>query len=224
MESCVNHPIETKLSDKGSNLYIFFGGIAAGIAMPPFEFYKAAEILDEHKIFIRDFKQNWYQTGLPSITKDAHSTALLISKKIEDIKPNKVYFVGNSMGGYAAILFAHLIGKGEVIAFAPQTFISPKLRLKHNDYRWLKQIFNTYLKCLFKPKVFDLKALTNARESNVKVSIFVSKSDALDFIHAEHLNGTKGVVIHTFDSGGHGVVKLLRDDGKLPEIMLGKYT
>jgi hypothetical protein len=38
----MNNAIEVKLSDKGTNLYIFFGGIQADIAMLPFEFYNAS--------------------------------------------------------------------------------------------------------------------------------------------------------------------------------------
>ncbi|MHB8789329.1 MAG: alpha/beta hydrolase family protein [Desulfobulbaceae bacterium] len=142
----MNFPIETEISENGNNLYIFFGGIASGIAMPPFEFYNASKIIDDHKIFIRDFSQCWYQDGLPSIGYDVYSTAKFIENQIENIKPKKVYFVGNSMGGYAAILFSNLIDMGEVIAFAPQTFISPFLRMKHRDIRWPMQILNVYRK------------------------------------------------------------------------------
>ncbi len=101
----MNDPIEMELSDNGNNLYRYFGGIAAGIAIPVFEFYSASKIIDEHKLFIRDFAQCWYQDGLPSISKDVYSTARYLKKQIEKINPDKTYFVGNSMGGYAAILF-----------------------------------------------------------------------------------------------------------------------
>ena len=71
----MNKPITIQMSNNGKNLYIFFGGIAAGIAMPVFEFYNASKIIDDHKVFLRDFSQCWYQGGLPSISKDIYSTA-----------------------------------------------------------------------------------------------------------------------------------------------------
>lgn len=131
----MNEPIEIELSKKGDNLYLFFGGILASIGMPPFEFYNSSKIIDQHKIFVRDFSQSWYQNGLPSVSHDIRSTARYLKAQIEVINPEKIYFVGNSMGGYAAILFSNLIDLGEVIAFAPQTFISPHLRMKHKDGR-----------------------------------------------------------------------------------------
>jgi esterase/lipase len=42
------------------------------------------------------------------------------------IKINKydnICFIGNSMGGYAAILFGTLLNIDNIISFAPQTFI-----------------------------------------------------------------------------------------------------
>ena len=42
------------------------------------------------------------------ISKDIYSTAQHIRNQIEDINPDKVFFVGNSMGGYAAILCENL--------------------------------------------------------------------------------------------------------------------
>jgi hypothetical protein len=224
MSKSNDKPIEIELSTKGSNLYIFFGGIAAGIAIPPFEFYNSSKIIDENKIFIRDFSQCWYQNGLPGISRDIDSTTQYLDYKIKEIKPEKTFFVGNSMGGYAAILFASLSGKGEAIAFAPQTFISPILRLKHKDFRWKKEIYTTYRKSLLKRKVWDLKPVLLRLDGSQKVSIFVSKEDRLDHIHASHVKNISGVHVYEFKSGGHGIVKLLRDEGKLPAIMSGTYA
>jgi len=217
-------PIEFDLSTNRKKLYIFFGGIKARIAMPPFEFYKSSKIINESKIFIRDFYQCWYHAGLPGISHDIHSTSKYIEKQIKSINPEKVFFVGNSMGGYAAILFATLIGKGEVIAFSPQTFISPLLRLVHADFRWKKRILYTYKRSLFKTKAWDIKPLVKGHSRNLKISIFVSKDSRIDYIHASHLRSIPNIEIFEFSSGGHGVVKLLRDEGKLPDIMLGNYT
>jgi len=218
-----NEPVEIELSTNGTNLYIFFGGIAAGIAMPPFEFYNSSKIINENKIFIRDLAQCWYQDGLPGISNDIHSTAKYIQRQIESLKPKKIFFVGNSMGGYAAMLFANLIGEGEVVAFAPQTFISPFLRLIHRDSRWRKQILATYRKSIFKRKAWNLKPLLLRRMGSQKISVFVSKNNRLDYIHALHIKNVSGVNVYEFEGGGHGVVKLLRDEGKLPAIMSGKY-
>lgn len=220
----MNKPIELELSPTGNHLYIFYGGIAAGIAIPPFEFYSSSEILDENKIFIRDFNQSWYQNGLPGISKDIDSTATHIKHLIEEINPNRVFFVGNSMGGYAAIMFSELLGIGDVIAFSPQTFISPFLRLYHRDTRWKRKIRMTYIKSLLKPKIWDLKPLLLRANRDRNISILVSKEDSLDLIHAGHINNIPGVRVYELDGGGHNIVKMLRDEGRLAEIMAGQFS
>lgn len=224
MNNLVRQPVEREISATGSRLYIFFGGIAAQIAMPPFEFYNSSKILDENKIFIRDFAQCWYQDGLPGIGRDIDATAKYIDGQISEIRPEKTFFVGNSMGGYAAILFAGLLGKGEAIAFAPQTFISPALRLKHLDYRWPRQIFRTYRRSFRKRKIWDLRPLLLGPGGARKIAVYVSRGHRLDHVHAAHVKDIAGVRVHEFESGGHGVVKVLRDAGKLPAIMSGTYT
>lgn len=210
-----------------SKLYFIFGGVAAGMAMPPFEFYASARILEENKIFLRDFSQAWYQNGLPGVGGDLYAVRDFIEGKIAELGPEEVFFVGNSMGGYAAILFAALVGKGTAIAFAPQTFISPVKRSRHRDRRWPKQIAGMYLRTAFKAHVWDLKAclkpLPNETGRKTRIEIFVSEDDPLDYLHALRLQGLEGVRIHECPVGGHKLVKQLRDEGRLPAILAGGY-
>ena len=192
--------------------------------MPPFEFYHSAKIISENKIFIRDVYQCWYHNGLPGISFDIFSTTTFIDEEIQKFHPKNVFFVGNSMGGYAAILYASLTGYGEAIAFATQTFINPYLLLKIGDFRWKKQIFNTYLYSLFKRKAWDLKPILTKSNNRPKISIFVAKDNRLDYIHAEHIKDFPNVIIYPLQSSRHDVVKTLRDEGKLPAIMTGNYS
>ena len=217
-----NNSVEIDFSSDSTNLYIFFGGISASIGMPPFEFYNSAKIINENKIFFRDFSQSWYQNGIKGISKDIYSTATYIRGQIENLKPKKIFFVGNSMGGYGAILFNELISEGETRAFAPQTFISPVLRLIHKDSRWKEQILNTYKSGLIKRHIWDIKPILLRERKNRKISVFVSSDDRLDFIHASRIKNIKGVYVYEYENGGHNLVKLLRDKGELSSIMLGK--
>lgn len=75
--------VEKLLVHGSSNLYIFFGGIAAGIAVPQFEFYNSAQILEENKIFVRDFDQCWYHNGLQNISENIVSSAEYLKQEIE---------------------------------------------------------------------------------------------------------------------------------------------
>jgi len=205
-----------------SKLYFIFGGVAASVVIPPFEFYASARIIDENKIFLRDFSRAWYQNGLPGVGSDLYAIYNYIEGKIAELNPEEVFFVGNSMGGFAAILFASLVGKGTAIAFAPQTFISPVKRLQHRDGRWPIRIAKMQLRTGFKTHVWDLKAWLRNCEQGAEIEIFVSRDDPLDLLHATRLRDL-GAHIHESPSGGHELVKQLRDEGKLPDILSGIY-
>lgn len=221
----MNEPIIKEFNVKSKSLYIFFGGINARIGMPPFEFYNSAKILDENKIFIRDFSQSWYQSGLKDISNNAQETAKNIEAIVTELQPENICFVGNSMGGFAAIMFSLLTDFGEgkkisVVAFSPQTFISPKLRKLHGDKRWRKQMLKMHIRNLFNRNMIldlDSKLASDRRTKNIQV--YIGKDDALDVIHANHIAAHKGVKIHALESGGHNVIKQLRDSNQLHKIL-----
>lgn len=206
-----------------TKLYFIFGGLAAEMAMPPFEFYSSARIIDENKIFLRDFSQAWYQNGLPGVGPDLYAVRNFIRQKISELGPEEVFFVGNSMGGYAAILFASLIGAGTALAFSPQTFVSPGKRLQYRDGRWPKPIAKMVLRTALKPHIWDLKRHLSGVPKGAATEIFVSQEDPLDDLHARRLQGLASVRLHSCPVGGHGLVRRLRDEGKLPAILSGSY-
>jgi len=141
------------------SLYLVFGGIAAGIGMPPFEFYRSSAILGESRVFFRDLSQAWYHNGLDGVSTDVPGTAAYLAALVAQCRPERLYFVGNSMGGFAAFLFAHLGGRGHVIMFSPQTFISRLKRLLHADRRWRRQVSAAYRATRSKTRCFDLSQL-----------------------------------------------------------------
>ena len=237
-----------ELTPGSKKLYFIFGGVAAGLAMPPFEFYTSAKIIEENKIFLRDFSQAWYQNGLPGIGNSFYAIGDFIEKKIAELEPEEIFFVGNSMGGYAAILFASLVGQGTAIAFAPQTFVSPRKRWRHRERRWSSQIHKMHLRTALKPHVWDLEAWLKRQNSvkmNAKIEIYVARDvtsqgssalksttrrrnpeaedSRLDSLHAGYLRQLASVTVHEFPVGGHNLVKQLRDEGALPAILSGTY-
>ncbi|QJD30336.1 alpha/beta fold hydrolase [Methylococcus geothermalis] len=214
-------PVLEELIPGSRKLYLTFGGMQGALGIPPFEFYQSSRILNESRVFFRDLSQTWYHAGLPGISSNIPETARYIETIIDKSSADEIIYLGNSMGGYAAILFAALIGHGRVVSFSPQTFISPSQRRAAGDRRWRSKVLRTYGAALFKPKFFDLRAVMEKAGANNPIEIFVSSLDALDLVHARNLERFRNVRITVRDLGGHNLVKHLRDSGELQLILQG---
>jgi predicted esterase YcpF (UPF0227 family) len=208
-------PINEHWVPGSKKLFLFFGGLVGSIGMPPFEFYRAANILNDNKIFFRDVSQAWYQRGLPGIGENAHAIGDYLHSRIEQSGAEEIRFIGNSMGGYAALMFCAMLGRGKAIVFSPQTFICPNKRQSLGDERWPEKV-QTVLGTQQASDIYDLKAWITSRHPTLSAQIYVSTEDALDTRHAEELRGFDNIHIHRYDEGGgHDLVRWLRQEGKL---------
>ena len=212
--------IDVDLAPASSSLYFFFGGISGNLAMPPFEFYKASGVLDCKKVFIRDLSQSWYH-GDGKEHRTVPQMLEVVREIVDEAAPEKLTFVGNSMGGFAAILFACLLGRGRALAFAPQTFCSPGLKLGHGDLRWKHQTVRIWCRGFLGERFWNLAPLVRKAPDDVSIDIYVPEDDKLDMIHADHLKGDPKVKLHLEQQGGHRLVSSLRDQGRLAEILQG---
>lgn len=194
-------------------LLIAFGGMAGALGVPPFEFFKLTKDLEINKIFLRDLNQVWYHAGIQGITKNIDDTASYVKRLIRKSKITKIYVFGGSMGGYAAILFGTLIDSDVIHAFAPQTclhndeIIGSKNRLKH--------LHNNFSK-----KYFDLKKIIESSCSNCLYNIYYDSNVEADKKHAEHIEYSRNVTLHQINEGGHNLIKILRDSGRLQGIII----
>lgn len=209
---------------EGGVIQVAFGGVASGLGMPPFEFYRMTASFPTGKVFVRDLSQAWYHGVLPGVGVGVEDLAAYLDRLIRAQNPQRVVFFGNSMGAYAAILLGAMVGVDQVVAFAPQTFIGKLLRLVHRDFRWRKKLTRMYRSGLADPKFFDLKRYLPERDYETSIDIHASGSDRLDRLHARRMEGIQGVRVHTYDASGHHLVKSLRDDGSLERMLVDALT
>lgn len=214
-------PIAIDISSNSPILLVAFGGIIGALGMPPFEFFNITRNIETKKIYIRDLNQVWYHQGLKDVAADINGIAILLKDMIAKMKPERVVMVGNSMGGYASILFGSLLNVNAVHAFAPQTFIDRRNRLLSRDFRWKQQIRKTNR--IGNKDFFDLKRLLITNNA-LDINIYYSTFHRLDRIHAERLKNMKGVKLHIVTEEGHGIVKHLRDTGMLKKILISSLN
>lgn len=214
-------PMATDFSSKSDVMLVAFGGLKGGIGrILPFEFFNLTKDIDTKKIYVRDLSLAWYHKGLPGIAKNIDGVAKYLGGLVKKSGAKKVIVVGNSAGGYAALLFGHLIDADVVLAFAPQTFISQRERKTHKDTRWEgAQIRNAHNSSTRQEKYFNLKRVLGG---HTKFHIFYQRKSTLDKIHAERMRVVPTVVLHPRDEGGgdHYLVVHLKKNGVLKKILL----
>ncbi len=209
-------PVERHYQALGNTMLIVFGGILGAMGgLPPFEFGQLTQDLPVSKLFVRDLHQAWYHQGLPGIARNVSEIEVFLHREIEIQKPQRVVLCGNSMGGYAALLFGALLKADVTLVFSPQTFIGLWQRLWHFDRRWSDKIANAQKATSAERRYFDLKEVLQQANTKTRHDIYFSENDWLDKIHARRLSTTNGVVLHPFAEGGHRLVKHLRDTGEL---------
>jgi hypothetical protein len=200
-------------------LIITFAGLYGGISQPLFEFKNfLLKNIDCHVIFIRDTNQLWYNNGAIGLGTNINELKNNIQEIINKINYSTIITIGGSMGGYAALLFGSLLPVNGIIAFGPQTFIDKYNRKKYKDFRWRSKIKNLYNNNNNNNNnhhtYYDLSKLSF---QNINVKIIYGYDSVLDKKHAKRMKN-KNIIV-TGECGGHGIVKNLRDNGKLLKII-----
>jgi len=179
-------------------LIISFGGYAqkiGGIQQPEFLNFLNKHFPDTDKLFYMDSHCSNYHKGIKDISTDIPSTVEHLRTKIEG--HSNVLFMGNSAGGYAAILFGSLLHVKNVLAFVPQTIL----------YKDDKD-----------PKYKDLKTLINPTTNyyvygNLSVK---TPKDPHHIGHCENITNFKNVIVTKLEKVD---LKVLRDTGELFKII-----
>lgn len=123
-----------------------------------------------------------------------------------------------SAGGYAALLFGYLIGADEVLAFGPQTYISPELRERYGEHRWRAHI--DYLPPLGGMDMRYADLATVLRRPRAGTRYHLHYSHRRDRHHVEHLAAAvPNVVEHFHGEIKHNTARALRDRGRLRGVL-----
>ena len=221
-ESLVSRPdvhVVLDMDADSRTLLILFGGIAGGVSMPVFEFFRLSAELPAKKVFLRDPRRAWYQLGIPGIGDSAEDVRRFLATAIERAEADRVVMAGASAGGFAALLYGARCGVNEVLAFSPQTFIDAGNRKLAGDSRWEEQIDALHLSAADHTLTLDLLDVLSQEDTKTRYQVHVSSDDALDLLHAHRIAGCGGVEVVEHKRGGHRLVKTLRDRGLLQPML-----
>jgi hypothetical protein len=209
------------LEPESQTLVIAFGGLIGRMGIFPFEFFRSVSALGVKKMFVRDWWGCWYQRGVEGAGADVESVGESLAAVIAESGVERTVGVGNSAGGYAALLFGHLLDFDQVHAFVPQTLVDPEVRRALGDERWPRETVRMTQPGWLDARYADLRPvlMNAARPRRGTFHVYYSRHSPLDEIHARNLADVDGVVLHGLEQRGHALVRKMRDSGALQELL-----
>jgi hypothetical protein len=164
-------------------------------------------------IFVRDPRQAWYQLGIDGIGADVAEIVDWLRRRCHGYARSVA--VGNSMGGYAALLLGGLAELDVAVAFNPQTTITATDRAALNDRRWQPLIERVHAQS-GDTRYHDVRAaFANSSASRPQNLLFFGADCCEDVAHAMRLAGDPSCHLFAVRNSRHQAVKLLRDGGIL---------
>jgi hypothetical protein len=215
-------------------LLVLTFGFVSWNAPPRFDFYGRLKKLESlngtpiNKILVRDFANAWYHRPIAGLGGDVDEIATSLRKLIDVFSPRQVITIGQSMGGYAAILFGFLLGVDKILSFGPLSFLDSRSALSYHDRRWLAVMLELEKN---PPPVgyFDLPALSRTADPNRTALhvFFGTKPDVdnateavnPDALHAARLAAYPNCALYPSPHSGHAIVQYLIDTKQINALL-----
>lgn len=205
------------LEHDSATLVVAFAGLRGFLGgIPAFEFGRVLASVEVKSAFLRDHFAAWYHRGVRDIGPDIDSVVDCLRRL--ETEAERVVMIGNSAGGYAALLFSALLGC-EGYAFSPQTFVDPERLRGIGDHRWDEELHALLESGRFDSRYGDLEPVLAA--SRGRFHLWYGALDEVDEKHVEHVAGLEQVTVNRIEDCDHRVVKHLRDSGWLGSFLRG---
>lgn len=195
---------------------VAFGGLYMRVGVADYEFYVVTQDLPAGLIFLRDRSRRIYHNGLPELGRTFPEMAEGLRRLIGD---RRWVAVGNSGGGYAALLFGALAGADEVHAFAPVTFLDSKKRRRYKDDRFALDIDRINADPDVQHEYLDVKPWMKRPVRPTRFHVYYAEAYDKDRLHAQRLKRIRRTTLHPSSGTGHGVIRQFVISGELKRIL-----
>ncbi|QPF71862.1 hypothetical protein G8A07_02230 [Roseateles sp. DAIF2] len=180
------------------------------------------------KIHLRDTRLAWYLQGVHGLGPDLPSTISSLRALIDELRPARIITLGQSMGGYGAILYGRALAAARVVAFGALSTMELAAALRHGDRRWLP-VMQSLQDAGIPGASTDLVDLLadRATETPELRLHYGCAPDApehghenLDLLHARRFQALAGTSIRLHPAASHAVSEHLRARGELDTVLL----
>jgi hypothetical protein len=150
----------------------------------------------------------FYHHGVDRKRRDWPSLLDFFKREIDRLRPETIFCVGVSSGGYAAMIAGHYLGADYVHAFGPQTKIAidregiRNARFRFN--RWRLSISSRVFK-----EVLDLVPMLQKPNGKTKFFVHYGAQHEIDREFALRVAGLPSVATMGYPSNSHGVAVFL---------------
>ncbi len=198
-------------SHQSDTLLITFAVFPAADGKARFDFVKSTSALNAKRVYVRDEHQLWYQKGTPLLGDSVPEVVASLKKIIEAQNVRRVIAIGNSGGGFAAILLGVMLGVDEIHTFNAQTRL-----VMPDDTSYPERLL--MLQNEFGPgKPFmDLRTVLETHPgAATRITIHYSRGDKTDRRHARYLASFPNVRIIDYPVVDHHLAHFCSTRGLL---------
>ena len=193
------------IRESSDQLFFVYAGGALGLMINPAVFFSKTRLMERNVVMFRDPRLLHYQMGISETIRSFEDLARWHIDFCSHVKHvRRVFCLGTSMGGYAALLFGHMLGAEEVWAFGPQTHL-----------RGIRRLAGLRIP----PERLDLSVLLGHGNGTTKYNIYYNKSNQRDEAHAQRVAHCAGVRTWPLSGRGHGVVGTLLELNQLEQLL-----
>jgi hypothetical protein len=196
-------------------LMVSFAVFPAPGGKSAFDFRRATHPLGVKRLFLRDPHMMWYQKGTPGIGDDVPGVVEFLRKVIATECVKRVVMIGNSGGGFSALLFGALVGADEIHAFNPPT----RLR-EPEDTSAPEQLEALQLEKGKDIPYLDIRDVFRKHlRPETKTYIHYSRGESRDKRHAKYLREFPNVRLIEYPFVSHHVARFFAERSMLTPLL-----
>jgi hypothetical protein len=218
----VNESLVAEVGSDPSVLIVVFSGARGHWGSRRHDFVETTGALHYSRILCRDPNRLWYHEGIDDERADIRALLDSMREHIDALAPQAKLFIGNSVGGYAALLFGHFLGADSVHAFAPQTCLLPDYVRRHRDLDTPEKADaydRLWASRAAEWEWFDLNTVLEEHNGRSTYFVHYCADSEPDRHAARWIAGRDGVRLCTYPCAGHGVVRYIAKEQLLLKIL-----
>jgi len=185
-----------------NQLFLVYTGMKQRLMGNPAQFFSKARLLERNIVVFQGRPRTYYRDGI-SDQINSFEAFLSWQRALCEQLPHveRVFCMGTSIGGYAAILYGYYLGVEAVWAFSPRTIVTEQTMSGQQG-----------------PASSDLAELLTRSNGKTEYHIYYNRRSEIDESAAVRLGGASGVSLWPQDGEGHMVVQSLIDSERLPSL------